>query len=387
MSTQITYAHVKDKQDISKHNNIVLLYNHIPKCGGLSLTHMLRSCYANSCDVHQNIFDPRALPLDRDFYHGHGVSGIENFLPADKYHYYITILRHPWSLAKSLIKFFKWLLPFDAYYKQSPEKLLLLQEPNILIEYLGNGQKGLAEENLFQNYAFFGLQEFFSDSITLLSSFINNLKEIPQSSKNVSTKEKWEISSHVKDVFFERNAQDIDLYEQAKKEFLHRFAEFKPIDSGKETVSEKLTPQTQDLKPSNIQGDNIRTVLALKQTISINEDLPDMDAPKARFENWLHILLHSMQDAHEYEQYFHWLMQRITQRLSCLYFAFACAEKGQLPQMPIVARHLFDLCQERDPKGHCRIFNNCRTYIAKTFAHHKLLTKKTDWTADLRRWL
>ncbi len=366
----------------------VLFYNHIPKCGGLSLTHLLRCCFPQACDVHHNIFDPKAVPMNKEFYHGHGVSGIEYFLPKDTAYYYITILRHPWTLAQSLIRFFSWLLPLDASYKQNPETLLLQQEPNILIHYLGQGCKDKAEENLFENYACFGLQEYFPSSIALLSEIIPPLAHAPIVNKNVSTKEKWCIPATVKEAFYERNALDLALYEKAEKEFFKRVQGFesKNTSSTHSTTPQAAPEATPSLQASNTQGNNIQTVLALKETIACNEDLPGMDDSQARFENWLFILLHSMQSKQEYEQFFHWLMQRVSTRNSCLYFAFHCAYKGHLPQLATVGRHLFTLCQAKDPHNVCRLLIQCRYEIMDIWHKQGLYNKDDAFSQKLCAW-
>ncbi len=405
MAQQIPYAL---RHTLPQHNS-VLFYNHIPKCGGLSLTHLLRACFPNACDVHHNIFDPRAVPLDKDFYHGHGVSGIEHFLPANKTYYYITVLRHPWKLAQSLIRFFSWLLPLDATYKQDPETLLLQQEPNILIQYLGQGDKDKAEENLFENYLYFGLQEYFPASLSLLSEHIPPLVEAPLISKNVSTKEPWHISPAVKDTFYEKNALDIALYEKAQQEFFRRvrnYEEKTQTSLGLEAPPQNTTigqsqqreqrcepvhisdakGATPALEASNTHGSNVQTALALKETIACKEDLPGMDVPQARFENWLFILVHSMQSKAEYEQYFHWLMQRASIRNSCLYFAFYCALKGQLAPLPMVGKHLFTLCQERDPHNHCRIFVQCRQDILRIWHEQGLYKENDPFSQKIMTW-
>ncbi len=335
----------------------VLIYNHIPKCGGLSLTHMLKHCYASSCDVHQNIFDPRATPLDRQFYHGHGVSGIERYLAEDAIYFYITILRHPWSLAQSLVRFFTWLTPLDPWYKQKPEDLLLLQQPNILTQYLGHGDLDLALENVLHNYVFFGLQEFFPASIQLLGQSLPEILQAPPIAKNVSTKEPWHIDTAIKEAFWERNAKDIALYTAAKEEFLRRAG----LDGAKESAKKAVTPS---LPSSNTTGDNLTTIYSLKESIALGEDLPAMDKIGARFENWQHILVHSLQSESEEEKYYAWLQARIPARASCLYFAYACAKKSSSAKLqadvPLLAQKLFALCMLRDPHNTCRLLVECR---------------------------
>ncbi len=384
MATQITYntRHVLESAQARAH--AVLVYNHIPKCGGLSLTHRLRQCYPASCDVHQNLFEPRATPLDKDFYHGHGVSGIEHYLAQEKQYFYITVLRHPWSLAQSLVRFFQWLTPLDAFYQQEPEKLLLLQQPNILIHYLGNGDAELAEENLLQNYVFFGLQEYFSASMDLLSQTIPEFAQTEHIAKNVSSKEPWHISDSVKEEFFARNAQDIALYAKAKAEFLRR--------AGIEEHSAKQAKkQSADLVSSNTQGSNLESIYALKESVALNEDLPGMDAAQARFENWLHILVHSMQSEAEYIQLFQWLVQRTKKRISCLYFAYVCAKKSQSPvleaKLPTYIQLLFNLCMQRDPDNACRLMVECRLELIEYWVEHKLMETQKHFDYSSFVWL
>ncbi len=372
MAQQINYKNRNKIANIyaQEQSDVTLIYNHIPKCGGLSLAAMLRTIFPHSADIHQNIFDPRFTPLDRDFYHGHGVSGLQTWLPPEKSFFYITFLRHPWSLAQSLIRFFSWLLPLDNHYKQSPEKLLLSQQPNILIQYLGNGNKALAEENLLHNYAFFGLQEHFSDSMTLLSEIIPKAIQISNIAKNVSHKQVWDIAPEVKEEFFEKHADDIALYEKAKHEFLRRLAEFEAAHPT--AAKHPNTAENSGLNSTHSKGDNIITVQNLKESIALDEDLPAMDSPQARFENWLYILTHSMQSEEEYINYFQWLMRRAPQRLSCLYFAYLVAEKAQLPELADIAQQLFELCEARDGFYQCRLLLECRAHIVKTCLERKI---------------
>ncbi len=362
----------------------VLFYNHIPKCGGLSLASMLRRLFPHACDVHQNIFDPRFTPLNCQLYHGHGVSGVEHWLASEKSYYYITFLRHPWSLAQSLLRFFSWLLPLDAYYTKAPEQLLLLQQPNILIEYLGNGDAILAEENLLQNYAFFGLQEQFTASIQLLGEILPPIQDMAVVARNVSRKEQWSIPEDVKSAFFEKNAADIALYEKAQEEFLRRVANYS-AQKNTENTTNTQAPLPNALV-SHHEADHMQTVLNLKESIALNEDLPGMDVPDARFENWLFILLHSMQSNEDYILYLQWLMQRISRRVSCLYFAYHVAVKGQLPQLAQLAQLLFTLCQERDKHNKCRILVDCRQHIVELCVSHKLFSPTHSFMHTLLNW-
>ncbi len=384
MTTQITYATRQALTSPEVRANAVLIYNHIPKCGGLSLTHRLRQCYPNACDVHQNLFDIRAVPRNMQFYHGHGVSGIEHYLAPEKNFFYITILRHPWSLAQSLIRFFQWLTPLDTHYQQDPNVLLLLQQPNILIHYLGNGDKHLAEENLLQNYAFFGLQEHFSASMDVLTQTIPELAHTENIAKNVSSKEAWQLHERTKELFLEKNADDIALYTKAKEVFLRRANIQEEKERPKHSTSTSLTS-------SNIEGSNLSTIHALKESIALDEDLPFMDAPQARFENWLHILLYSLQNDAEHLQFHNWLYKRITKRTSCLYFAYACAKKSQAPALkkilPLHGQLLFDLCNQCDPAHACRLTVECRFEIIHDSITHGFAKTHLNFNDKAYTWL
>ncbi len=394
MATQITYA---QRHELvcpplgQASSGAVLLYNHIPKCGGLSLTHMLRQCYASSCDVHQNIFEPRATPLDRDFYHGHGVSGIEQYLPEHKKYFYITILRHPWSLAQSLVRFFSWLTPLDPFYQQEPEKLLLLQEPNILTHYLGQGDLDIAKENLLHKYVFFGLQEFFPASLELLAQTLPKVAQAQKIAKNVSTKEPWHISETTKEAFFVRNALDIELYTMAKEEFLRRAGIDNIETSDKNATKRVLQGATPPLTSSNTQGSNFTTISSLKESIALNEDLPAMDTVGARFENWLHILVHSAQSEEERVSLYQWLCARVTKRASCLYFAHICAQNSTSPalvqELPALGRRLFAQCRARDPQNSCRIVIECGLSVLSCAHERHFFGQDKVFDATAYAWL
>ncbi len=388
MAQEITYVarHTLLEPNISR--DAVLFYNHIPKCGGLSLTHMLRGCYPHACDVHHSIFDFNAVPMDRQFYHGHGVSGLEHYLPENTPYFYITILRHPWTLAQSLIRFFRWLTPFDPFYMRSEEKILLEFKPNMLIHYLGHGNAALAEENLFSRYVFFGLQEYFAKSIKLLSQSIPALAQQKITVKNVSAQEEWGLSTHCKDLFYERHAQDITLYEKAVKEFLYR------IDSS-EDMEQKSSPPL-PLAAQNKKGSYKESVLALKESIAHDEDLPGMEEPQTRFENWLEILVHCTNGDAALAQLLSWLQKRKNNRASCHYFAYECLKKAESPvltkHLPLQAQLLFGICNLRDKHNVCRILVQCRLDIIELWlernfqeSHKHFDYSAFEWLCQLRK--
>ncbi len=350
-----------------------LFFHHIPKCGGLSLTQMLRPCFASSCGVHHNVLSKEHVNFAADFFYGHGVMGLEAYVPKEKNFYYSTFLRHPFALAKSLLQFSKWLFPREKFFQKAHEDALLRIFPvkNMLIHYLGQGDAFRAEAVLFEQMAFYGIQEYFSASVQMFTELIPQLAMQDIVVKNVSAPQKTHMDCAIKEAFYEQHAADIALYEKAEREFMARASAASiSIDKKDMSLHEKACSQeielSTDFAKKNKQNASLQTVAALRHAIFANEDIFDMDACSQRFENWLHILLHSLDTKEEYAIFFQWLMQRMNRRPSCLFFAFYAAYKGQLPEQMLVAKHLFALCNACDKHNTVRVLIQCRLDIIST---------------------
>ncbi len=336
-----------------------VLFHHIPKCGGLSLAAMLKPCFSHACGVHHNILSAAHVESQADFFYGHGVLGLEAYLPKSKDFYYITFLRHPYSLVQSLVHFSQWLFPREDFFAASAEELLgMFPIKNFLIHYLGQGDAARAEARLFEEMAFFGLQEEFSTSITALSELVPTLAQQEIVSKNMSAPRDVTLSASAKEAFFEVHAADIALYEKAVQEFKKRTEH---LHAPKEK-NHTLSLQTQK-SSTNKAARSMQTVQALRESVLAGEDILGMHEASPRFENWLHILMHAFNTEAEQKIFFTWLMQRAKQRASCLFFAFFTAYKAHLPELPFVAKELFSLCMQRDAHNALRVLVQCRFHI------------------------
>ncbi len=336
-----------------------VLFHHIPKCGGLSLAAMLKPCFPHACGVHHNILSAAHVQKQADFFYGHGVLGLEAYLPENKDFYYITFLRHPYSLVQSLVHFSQWLFPREKFFAAKAQDILrIFPIKNFLIHYLGQGDAARAEARLFEEMAFFGLQEEFSTSIMALSELIPTLATQKIVSKNISAPKEFALSASVEEAFFETHAADIALYEKAVKEFQRR-TEHLVVQKEK-----NIEPNVQAQKTmTNKVERSAQTVEALRETVLAGEDILGIDEVSARFENWMHILMHAFDTEDEQKIFFKWLMQRVKQRPSCLFFAFFTAYKAHLPELLVVAKELFSLCMQRDAHNTLRVLVQCRFHI------------------------
>ncbi len=97
--------------------------------------------------------------------------------------------------------------------------------PNILVKWFGNGDPVLAEESLFERYAFFGITELFEESLADLCRLLPWLNGKTIHNTNMSPKTEVDYSALAEEYFWEKNAQDRELYDKAIREFRKRVAD------------------------------------------------------------------------------------------------------------------------------------------------------------------
>lgn len=241
----ITYKDIDQLPD----EDAIVIFNHIPKCGGITLRGMFTRYYENGLmDVyHSSLLDfpnrPEETPANANScsspagtehdaspcYVGHDAASMHHLLPSRKRAFYFTFLRHPFSRAISSYTFHQSFYPAENYaWKDMRPDNFLRKDRNGLIQFLGNGDKYLAEKTLFESYAFFGLQECFQQSLQALCKLLPWLSAAPCLPKNVSPKGAAPFSAVATEYFYERNRDDIDLYEKAEKEFRRRHGDVCP---------------------------------------------------------------------------------------------------------------------------------------------------------------
>lgn len=358
----------------------ISIFNHIPKCGGSTLKLMLAACFSKNCFLHHyNIFDLHEDFDVADAFSSHDVSGIENILPEGKRCYYFTLLRHPLSLATSAIVFAKWYFHSDVIANCSTEKLFYSYGmKNVLTRFLGNGNKGLAAENLFEKYAFFGLVEKYDLSIAALSKIIPALQHQKMVACNVTEKNKdneYNLNGTMVDYFYETNRDDIELYEAAVKEFDKRYT------GAYEKFEQPKTIILQTVKV-NKKGLGFARFKELYETL---QDAVSHGNPLKLQTEEMYVLYNSLNDVGDF---YRCLMRDIDKKGSHVYFAYICAKKLLLKEsIRELGERLFYLCQQIDSGNHMRALVECRLDIAFSLTQYGLWNSSDSFCAELEGWL
>ncbi len=204
---------------------VVCIFNHIPKCGGTTLTKFLMRGFANSHMVRHEGDTVRVLtelnqnpPVEDTLIAGHFVWGMHEGLRFAHALRRITMLREPFSLFKSYYAYHH-----KRYNTPMPvgEYLLLHYEVNPLCQHLGGGDLDLAKRRLKHEYTAFGVMERYEASVALFAKTLS----IPMYAfdvANASNSKVLELPEAVEGYFRMRNRDDLELYRWALEEFEER---------------------------------------------------------------------------------------------------------------------------------------------------------------------
>lgn len=205
----------------------VCIFNHIPKCGGTTMTGILEKALGGQQLVyHEGDMSRIAKRVNaigaaqNHFITGHFVWGIHEALTFPHTLTYVTMLREPVSLFKSYYNYYikKYNLPC------SMEQFLLTQyEANPLCMHLANGDLELAKRRLLHDYAAVGILERYGESLELFARELGfTLTEYDV--QNVSRSTAVELPPDIEAYFRRKNRKDIELYAWALKLFQERAA-------------------------------------------------------------------------------------------------------------------------------------------------------------------
>ncbi len=240
--------------------------------------------------------------------------------------------------------------------------------------------KAFAKENLLQNHVFIGMVEYFNDSINELATIIPQLKNFPVISQNVTPKIDDEISELAKEYFYEKNRDDFDLFEKIEHEFLKRV---------RVTRSKKATPTSNSIVDNSVinQLQNKKDVDIVKESVFSGKLLPEMLTENGIYEFKLSRVLYSLQTEQDHKVFLAYLMTIMEEFKSCLYFAFACAKSGNLPELYTLAKLLFLDLQKFDPNNFIKYFTQMKIQIINTLAKKNLYNPQNSFDASLIPWL
>lgn len=248
----------------------LLIFLHIYKCGGTTLSHIL-----------ERHFQVGRIPVLNDlewlkvhhwqkkintftFISGHGTWGIHELFPKHTKAYYITLLRDPWRRFVSEYKFHLQLLETDLSFKE----YLLNRKTNFLISALGGGDYNLAQKRLLQDFFIFGILEYWDLFMKMVAQAFG-LRELSLEIHN-ATKANDKLSSYndCYQLFVERHQLDIKFYHWARELFLERTATLKSnyIHPKKQMKNSKAVHSA-----PNALDDNYLEKLKQKKHLSIVE--------------------------------------------------------------------------------------------------------------------
>lgn len=198
----------------------IVIFNHIPKCGGSTLSNILHTVFpahalvSNPGDTLRAATELDAFPDDIVLTTGHFVWGIEEALKVKRTPLYITLLREPFSLFRSFctyqVKRYNTTVSLEEYLRTS-------YMHNPLCEFLGAGDGELAKRRL-EEYAAFGILEEFGLSLALFAERLGFTAR-EYETRNVSNSQGVRVDASIEKEFRKHNAMDSDLYAWAAERF------------------------------------------------------------------------------------------------------------------------------------------------------------------------
>ncbi|PES65557.1 hypothetical protein CN505_29960 [Bacillus cereus] len=219
----------------------LLLFLHIPKAGGTTLTDLICRQYPNN--IHYDVNIHGILPqgvrsykeqlTNADTLCGHFLFGVHRYL--SRPFTYITMLRYP---VEQVISWF-----YFAHKNPSQYKELFFEET--IDEYVSNPKFNystanlqtrcitgndvadlqMAKEHIEKYFSVVGITELFPESLCIMKKEFG-WENINYKKLNVNTKRplKEEIPQKVIDKILEKNEVDLQLYDYARKKLENRIA-------------------------------------------------------------------------------------------------------------------------------------------------------------------
>lgn len=222
---------IKYGEKFNSNNKSIIIFNHIPKCGGTTFNSILyEQLYVNYDafyllynDILGIIFLSRIKKYlrtkKRIILTGH-FSWNTHLLFENEVRniYYITILRNPWN---RIISQYQYLIYNDLINENFD--LHLKKNRNFLTNFLAHGDLELAKENLANKYYLFGIMENYDDFLKMFGYYfgLRNIEYKIQNALRPFMNNENKFKDY-KSIFEANNQKDIELYHWASMLFKKR---------------------------------------------------------------------------------------------------------------------------------------------------------------------
>lgn len=210
-----------------------LIFYHIPKTAGLTVNDILEKNFSEIFWFYDGypwgkILEQINTRKVNIAICGHNAWGMHENISDEFDAYYMTMIRHPWDLCKSMFSFSLMLYEHEENF----EDYVYHHYPsNFLVKNLGNNSLDLAKERMVNDFYSFGIVQYFDASLAMFSDHFN-LKNLNYELKNKSNSNRIQIDQRCQDDFYEKNRYDVGLFNWALELFRKR-AEKKSIDLAK----------------------------------------------------------------------------------------------------------------------------------------------------------
>jgi hypothetical protein len=201
----------------------ILIFHHVPKCGGTSFTSLLRNYFGNNFIEINSAADWRTCErFVRDRAHakricaaGHDALGVHELAQGRKVRY-VTLLRSPWQRFISAINF---RVGYGAHVDR-----IEIPRNNLVANFSEHRSLAEAKETLDRWFESVGLLERYDDSIRL---FAHQL-QLPPRFEHSNKSRDWRTSTltDLRPRFDEKNQDDLAFYEYARARFERDFAAY-----------------------------------------------------------------------------------------------------------------------------------------------------------------
>jgi tetratricopeptide (TPR) repeat protein len=320
------------------------------------------------------------------FWSGHGVAGIDALLTNVKC-FYITLLRNPLNYILPRHLWFN--LYFRNEQKNIKQHIYNDKCSNEIVKCLGGGDLALAEDNLFSKYAWYGLAEYFEDSLCELIKFIPGMdsqqmviedvnEQIEFSSIPEVVRKELGLSQDAIDYFCERNKDDIILYEKALKELRKRTDIKASVQVGSVAVEilRKMINRKRDLI--------VERVGALRAAMAENAEVPLF--LQDYYDANLHTFLHNLCSKDDFALFLKWLSVRLHEKPGFICHAFNCSLHTHPEDMKVYGEKLYAACEKVDPGNMVYRLVEARLHVVRALAERQVMPSP-EFALRLELWL